>query len=140
MKYTIRKKFKFEAAHQLFAAFSKDCYETIHGHSYVVEVFFSMDVLDTTGMVMDFGQMNVPVKEIINRWDHALIMPIMFPQDYLVALKRFNKKLVVVNWNPTAERMAAHLLHEIRDAFPRCRISVIKVRVHETETGYAEAE
>ena len=47
--YTLRKQFKFESAHQLYDAYSSCCKDCIHGHSYLVEVFFSSDKLDNTG-------------------------------------------------------------------------------------------
>ena len=52
--YTIRKKYRVEYAHQLKNAFTECCFKTIHGHSGVVELFFSSESLDQNNMVVDF--------------------------------------------------------------------------------------
>lgn len=132
---TIRKKYRIEMAHQLVGAFTDECNDTIHGHSYVVEVFIAGEV-DHRGMVIDFGELD-EVKREVMRWDHALLMPNMLPADYLTMLKKHNEKVIVVPWNPTAENLAVQL----HDAISRCLLKFeVKVRVHETETGYAETE
>jgi 6-pyruvoyltetrahydropterin/6-carboxytetrahydropterin synthase len=134
--YTIRKKFRFEFAHQLDAAFSKCCSETIHGHSYVLECFFSSRFLDETGMVIDFGEVKEKMKELLEEYDHALIMPNTFSADYLSCLNNWNSKLKIVSYNPTAEKMAEDLYFKIKKILPLIK----KVRLHETETGFAEFE
>lgn len=133
--YTVRKLFKFEAAHQLASAYSRACSETVHGHSYRVEVFFRSRNLDANGMVIDFGAVTDMIKAIIMHWDHALIVPASFGKNRITALRRTNKKLYVSAENPTAEWMAKHLYDTIRAVYP---VLLYKVRVHETDTGYAE--
>jgi len=138
--YTIRKKFHFEYAHQLYDSFTVDCKNQIHGHSGVVEVFLSSEELDDKGVVVDFTQIKSLIKDYINSWDHALIMSDKFPKEYLKMLKKYNKKLMIVNYNPTAENMAKIMFEDINGIFIRNNIGDIlsKIRVHETETGYAE--
>ena len=134
--YTIRKKFKMELAHQLIGAYTKECCN-LHGHSYICEVYFKSDVLDKTGMVVDFTKVKDTIKAYMDTWDHALIMSKDMPQEYLETLKKFNKNLKIVDYNPTAENMAKDIYNFIRirmSADARCT----KVRLHETDTGYAE--
>jgi 6-pyruvoyltetrahydropterin/6-carboxytetrahydropterin synthase len=45
----IRKQFKFEGAHIVRNCTTRRCKKSIHGHSYVVEVFF------TSNKLYDFG-------------------------------------------------------------------------------------
>lgn len=132
--YTIRKKFKFEMAHQLDKAYSTACSEQIHGHSYICEVFFQSDTLDSTGMVIDFGEVKTIVKNHIQEWDHCLVMPNTMPAEYIACLKKYNKNILIVNYNPTAENMAKDMFEYIHWKIPSC----IKVRLHETDTGWAE--
>lgn len=141
MIYEIRKQFKFEYSHQLFKAYSTACSDCIHGHSAVVEVFFRNHQTDETGMVIDFGEISKLFKEYIDGyWDHALIMPDKFEKEYLDALAKYNKKLRIVDYNPTAEKMAKEMFNK----FYEMLVSVGKqellqgVRVHETATGWAE--
>ena len=139
--YTIRKQFKFEMAHQLKDAYSKSC-TNLHGHSYIVEVFFQSRDLDETGMVIDFGQVSDLIKDYIDTyWDHALVMPNNHDKSYLKVLAKHNKKLRVVNYNPTAENMSRVIYEEVRDILSEGNMNcnlVQKVRVHETATGWAE--
>lgn len=134
MNVTIRKKYRVEMAHQLDAAITKACSETIHGHSYVVEVFLR-GPLDATGMVKDFGDL-AKIKEYVMLYDHALLVPASLGLERLSMLSDHNRKLMVTPLNPTAERMAQDMLATLHNIEPL----VFKVRIHETETGYAEAE
>ena len=143
--YTIRKLFKFEMAHQLSTAYSTACSEQIHGHSYICEVFFKSDELDETGMVIDFGEVKALIGEYMDFWDHSLVMPSDMPKEYLKALTKYNKKLQIVPYNPTAEAMAKDMYYRIKklmrgSANPDIADKVYKVRLHETTTGYAEYE
>lgn len=133
--YMVRKLFKFEAAHQLASAVSVACFETIHGHSYRVELFLASPGLDTNGMVLDFGGMCHFKTWLLDYFDHALFIPAVFPLAYIEALRTYNVKLRVVEANPTAEWMARFIAADAERRFPGM---VTKVRVHETDTGYAE--
>ena len=135
-KYTIRKKFKFEMAHQLFDAYSKACSDQIHGHSYILELFFESQDLDNTGMIIDFTKIKDKIKDYVDSWDHCLVMPDMMATEYLQVLKLFNKNLKIVSYNPTAELMSHDIFNHIKIIIPQ----LCKVRLHETDTGYAEYE
>jgi 6-pyruvoyltetrahydropterin/6-carboxytetrahydropterin synthase len=132
--FTIRKKFKFEMAHQLHKAYTDACASTVHGHSYICEVFFTSEKLDETGMVIDFTQVKDKIKEYINSWDHALVMCADMPFEYINCLLKYNKNLKITTYNPTAENMAKDIFDFIKKIIPTCS----RVRLHETDTGYAE--
>jgi len=138
----IRKKFKFEAAHRLLNSFSKRC-RGIHGHSYIVELVVNGDVNPRNGMIVDFGLLKMTIGKFIDKFDHALILysldPILrapFTRDTITTA--FNPRLIVVPYEPTAEMMAAHF-------YWQCKTksgleSVRAVRIHETDTGWAECD
>lgn len=132
--YTIRKKFKFEMAHQLNDAWSEDCSNSLHGHSYILELFFSSNELDSTGMVEDFGKIKHVLGEYINSWDHCIVIPDTFNKEYIKILKKYNKKIKVVHYNPTAENMCKQIFSYINIIYPQ----LSKVRLHETTTGWSE--
>ena len=134
--FVIRKKFKFEMAHQLHHAYSKACSDQIHGHSYICEVFFKSYDLNKDGMVIDFTKIKDKIGKYINSWDHCLVMSHKMPDKYLKCLAKYNKNFKIVDYNPTAENMAHDMLEYINSEFPIC----FKVRLHETDTGYAECE
>lgn len=143
--YVIRKKYTVEYAHQLQDAFTKCCYETIHGHTGTIELFIESDTLDPNEMVIDFGELAKISKSYFRRTlDHALIIPATFDSEYIECLKKYNKKVVVVNSNPTAEYFAESIYWDIKNLLDPIinkgeRIFRLqKVRFHETQTGYAE--
>ena len=111
--YTIRKQFKFEMAHQLKDSYSAACHENLHGHSYVLELFFTTDDLNGDGMVVDFGEVKDVIGRYVDEWDHSLTMPIYFDEEYLNMLRKYTKKFRVTTYNPTAENMAKNMYQNI---------------------------
>ena len=142
--YRIRKKFKFEYAHQLYSSFSEPCSETIHGHSAILELYFVSEKLDDDGMVVDFGQISSVIKGYVNSWDHALVMHKLADSTYLHELSLNNSKMIILDVNPTAEAMAEIMFNEMDKRFnkelPDRQFALEKVRLHETRSGYAEYE
>ncbi len=127
--FTVRKVFRFEAAHILTTAFSKCC-QRVHGHSYVVEVFLANAILNPDGMVEDFGKVKEVVGPILEAWDHKLIKQ-DDDDDYCGP-----DEVVLVDFNPTAENMARNIYRRAKKSLP----CLFKIRVHETTTGWAEYE
>jgi len=142
--FTIRKTYKVEYAHQLKSAYSAACHETIHGHSGMIELFFISNVLDENKMVVDFGEVSGLVKDyLMKTYDHALIIPSSFDKSYIKCLQKYNKKLMVVDNNPTAESFCETIFWDITTMLtpiinPTRQFFLYKVRFHETDTGYAE--
>lgn len=140
--YRIRKKFKFEGAHILSSAYSEECSRSIHGHSYCVEIFIQSRYLNEDGMVIDFKKLKEIVKPFIEAWDHqCLIFASDLPSldEFKAAKSALGTQIVPTPWNPTAENMAKYLFHAISDHHMN-GTTLQKVRVHETDTGYAEYE
>jgi 6-pyruvoyl-tetrahydropterin synthase len=91
-------------------------------------------------MVIDFTKIKDKIKSYIDSWDHALVMSSEMPSEYLECLKKYNKNLKIVSYNPTAENMAKDIYHVVNHLLQydlnggECS----KVRLHETDTGYAD--
>lgn len=141
----IRKKFRFEAAHIVRNCTSTLCRENIHGHSYIAEVFIKGSQLDNGCMLMDFCKLDV-IKELINSFDHSYCLWNEEEPEFANAMKKYNKRLVNMPISPSAEGfslmffvMIKKLLAEISLENGEGKIQLHSVRVHETETGYAEA-
>ncbi len=143
--HTIRKLLKFESAHQLESAYSKLCSETIHGHSYKLELFLSSEKLNSDGMVMDFGELKSITKELVDGYlDHSIILPESFNEtrpDYVRSMMENNKRLIMFQGNPTAEEMSKWIFETVNQDLVRLKgtsVMCTKVILWETETGYAE--
>ena len=89
----IRKLFKFEGSHIVRNCTSERCSRSIHGHSYLVEVFLEASRLDNAGMVMDFGLMK-PFKEIVDMFDHTHLLWDKDDAEYRDFIKRVNQRWI----------------------------------------------
>lgn len=139
--FTIRKTFKFECAHRLVSSWSKKC-QQIHGHSYKLELFLQSDELNEDGMVIDFGQIKQLFQEELEFFDHQLVLSEEDPMlDFLTSDIEIDG-LVLVPFNPTAENMAKYFFDKLTELFYANEeirhIKIKSVRIHETETGWAE--
>lgn len=138
--YRIRKLFRLEVAHVLDNAFSKPCEQSIHGHSYKIEVFLdSITPLDN-GMVLDFGRL----KGMFDAFDHCLFLP--ESKKNWIDNQHCDgcKGVYVIPGNPTAEWMASFFFGMVDQLLilngwdKSFGVSITGLRVHETETGWAE--
>lgn len=141
----IRKKYRFEAAHIVRNCSSVLCRENIHGHSYIVEVFIKGHHLDQGCMLLDFCKLDV-VKELINSFDHSYCLWAKEDESVKEAMYKINSRVVTMPISPSAEGYALtfytlinHLLNAIELNNGEGPLTLHSVRVHETETGYAEA-
>lgn len=69
MKYTVSKRFAFEAAHSLPHLPEGHKCRNLHGHSYVVEIHCA-GPLDKRGFVIDYADISTAMKPVIERLDH----------------------------------------------------------------------
>jgi len=112
MKYILKLKHHFCAAHQLTHAYSKECNENIHGHNWKVLVKIKSNKLKDE-MIVDFKK----IKELIDVLDH----------------KNLNE---ILAFEPTAENIAA-FLHRAISTEMRTRFSTsekFKVSIELWET------
>ena len=132
--YVIRKEFKFEMAHRLMTSYTEVC-QNIHGHGYILELFFKGSMLNEDGMIVDFKKVKDELKSYIESWDHTLVLHKDDPLNHAIGdIVKESFSLKSVAYNPTAENMSRDMYDYIKEKFP----ILWKVRLHETKTGYAE--
>ena len=141
----IRKKFRFEGAHIVRNCTSQRCRENIHGHSYEVEVFLKSDQLDNGFMVMDFVLLN-NVADFIHSFDHSYTLWDKEIDEVKEAIYRINTRVAEIPVSPSAEGYALlfffvinRIISKIRLVNGEGNVKLLAVRVHETQSGYAEA-
>lgn len=108
MKYTVSKRFTFEAAHSLPHLPEGHKCRNLHGHSYVIEVFCE-GPLDQRGFVIDYADISAAVNPIVAKLDHQNLNEIL-------------------PFATTAENLAAWLWPYIFNVLP----SLVRIDVHET--------
>ncbi len=132
----ITKQFKMEVAHRLTSSYSERC-QSPHGHSYLMEVTLESEHLNEDGMVMDFGEVKAKMNHFFDAFDHSYVisredktLPFFLGIEALI-----HNRIIVVDYNPTAENMAYHAFR----ALVANNLPVSEVRVQETLTGWAIA-
>lgn len=117
--YAIKIKADFSAAHRLQEAGGK-C-EELHGHNFIVEVVVESDVLNDQGMVMDFRDLKMKTRALLEGLDHR----------YLNELPPFQKV------NPSAENLAAYLYAQLSSQIDAPTRWLSEIAVWESETSRA---
>jgi 6-pyruvoyltetrahydropterin/6-carboxytetrahydropterin synthase len=136
---TATRRIQFAAGHRVFGHEGKCRY--LHGHNFVALVTAAADDLDAVGRVIDFGVLKERIGGWIERaWDHGFIVW----QDDAEARRALEvvqgQKTYLLAGNPTAENLADHLLRVVGpDILAGTGVRLVKVTLHETENGIAEA-
>ena len=140
-KIRVTKRFHFEMAHALFQ-YDGLC-RNIHGHSYNLEVTLIGESKKEPGhpkdgMVLDFGDLKKVVKsEIVNRFDHALMVSSLFPEKKIDLFKQTTERIIIVDFQPTSENIVSYIAKILQQNLPS-DVSLFSIRLYETATSYAE--
>jgi 6-pyruvoyltetrahydropterin/6-carboxytetrahydropterin synthase len=131
---TITRRLTFNAAHRVYnpalsdaendALFGKCNNPNWHGHNYVLEVSVEGPVADTTGYVLDLGDLRDVVKrEIVDKVDHRnLNLDVEFLRGVI----------------PTAENIAVRCWRILEPHVAPARLK--RLRLRETENNWVEYE
>lgn len=137
----ISKEFTFDMAHALLG-YDGLC-RNIHGHSYtlVVTVIGTPTQDESSpkvGMLIDFKDLkNIIKKQIIDRFDHALVLNSASPKDLVAILIKNYDKITLLDYQPTTENLIADMAGQIKDLLPE-NLKLFSLRLRETPTSYAE--
>lgn len=146
---SVTKEFTWDMAHML-ANHGGMC-QNLHGHTYKMQVEIvriTGNLIEGTGhsdsMVLDFKDLKDIVNErIVKELDHAFMYWVNSPDktEHEIAriLIQSGKKVVKVEYRPTAEEMALNFLRILRDEFKKFDVDVKSIKVWETPTSYAKA-
>lgn len=142
----IRKLFKFEGAHIVRNCYTSKCKYNLHGHSFKVEVFLEGNALDRAGMLCDFSVLKNEVKDLIESFDHSYFFWNKESEELQSFIKGNFKRWISLPVSPSAENLSiifywfiTKIINNTGFANGEGQIKVKAVRVHETDTGYAEA-
>lgn len=142
----IRKLFKFNNSHIVRNCTSERCKYSIHCHTYTVEVFLEGEKLDNGQMLMDFGIMKGPMKDIFKAFDGSYSLWEKESQEFKDFIYRNFSKVIELPFSPSAEKYAQFFFHVVTKYIQSTefangedpQLTVKSVRVHETKSGYAE--
>jgi 6-pyruvoyltetrahydropterin/6-carboxytetrahydropterin synthase len=137
----VTKEFTFEMAHALLG-YDGSC-RFVHGHSYGLSVTVIGNPIENTGdhklgMVIDFGDLKKIVKEtVVDVFDHALVLNSKTPHEHFNESKDLFDKLILVDYQPTSEKLVADFATRILRRLPE-HIKLFSLKLRETATSYAE--
>ena len=104
----------FDSAHILKLSYKSKCADSIHGHTWKIEIWINTEQLNESDMVLDFQK----IGDIIDELDHK----------YLNDIKGLEQ--------PTAENIVLWFIEKISEHLSK--YDVLRVRVWETGNSYAE--
>ena len=138
----ITKIFSFETGHALYGYDGK-C-RNVHGHSYKLSVTVVGNPIEDSenvkfGMVIDFGDLKIIVKEeIVDVFDHATVFNKNTPHVELAKeLSDRGHSVLLVDYQPTSEMMVIDFSEKIKKRLPK-NITLHSLRLQETDSSYAE--
>jgi len=117
--YELKVVSRFAAAHQLRMVATK-C-ENLHGHNWRVEVYLAGQELNNVGVLMDFGEIKVHLREIIDSLDHK----------FLNELNLFD------DGNPSSENIARYIAEAMKTKITTPGVAVSRVGVWESDDSCA---
>jgi len=136
--YRISKEFTFSMGHRL------SCHEGLcknfHGHNYTVIVALKSEQVNPNGMVMDFGDLKAIATHYFKNLDHAMMIHKSDANKYMKLQTEMPfLKVVVVDYEPTAENMARDMFNYFRGEVSKYagNIEVDFITVYETDTSQA---
>ncbi len=132
----IAKEFRWEMGHRLLCH-AGQC-KNLHGHSYRMQVEVTSDEL-LNGMVMDYYDLKQTVQPFVDELDHCFIINSK-DEKLLEAAKELKTKIVVVDFETTAENLCRYFIDKILEKGLPKKIQKLKVKIFETSTSYAEEE
>ena len=147
---TINKEFKWDMAHML-AAHQGLC-KNIHGHTYKMQVEIAREDNNlisedksSSGMIIDFKDLKHIVKEeLIKPLDHAFMYWAnsndQLEHEIAQLLKDHQRKIIEVDFRPTAENIADYAFNLLAERFAELEIKIVSLKVWETPTSYAVAK
>jgi len=137
----VTKEFSFEMAHALWN-YDGPC-RNVHGHSYRLFVTLSGFPINDpenpkNGMVIDFSELkNIVKKEIVNVFDHAVIVSRKFDKDKTELFSKMFGNTVLVDYQPTCENLVTDFAGRIIRNLPQ-GIKLNNLKLYETATSFAE--
>lgn len=106
MKTRLERDYRFEAAHFLPKVPVGHKCGKLHGHSYLVRVAIEGDIGEETGWLLDFSDLDVFVKPLVERLDHQTL-------NEIPGLT-----------NPTSELLAVWFFDQLRGKVPVADVMV----------------
>ncbi len=130
MSWTAERYHDISVGHRVHGHESKCAH--LHGHNYRIHFVCEAEDLDLVGRVIDFSEIKTRLcMWLEDHWDHRFL--VSWGDPWKTALAAVDPTVVVVQFNPTAENIAEHLVKVVGPEQLRgTGIKLVSVRVEET--------
>ena len=113
-RYSLEKRFSIPVGHRLSK--HKGRCVNWHGHNFDILVCVASNNLNENDMIIDFKDLKIIVNNIIDEWDHSLLLN---KDDPMIDILRISDyRLHIFDFDPTAEKMSEVLYTKINDSLP----------------------
>jgi len=129
---TITTKREVPIGHRLLGHNGRCAY--LHGHNYTFEVSV-IGTPNEIGLVIDFKDVKKVLDDLLDIFDHAMILNKEDPSIEVLRLER----LVVLSVNPSAENLASLVFNHLTEKLNSPSAKIARVLCRETEDGWAAA-
>ncbi|MEM0020813.1 MAG: 6-carboxytetrahydropterin synthase [Fervidicoccaceae archaeon] len=124
----------FDSSHYTLSENGK-C-ESLHGHTFELELEVEGEINAETGMIMDFSTLKKAAREVLSEYDHKLILPAShISKTQLSGLFRTDIKLIDYP-HATTEYIALSILKDLRKKID----GKITVRLYEGKNNFVEVK
>lgn len=134
--FSVTKSFKIPVGHRLSLHKGRCC--NVHGHNIRIELEITRKRLNKNFMVIDFYDLKRIANEIIDEWDHALLLNI----DEYDAASTTQRRFYFTCGDPTSENMCFVLYNMLHQKFVDFdpELSLKSVTVWESDESKAKYE
>ena len=132
--YKIEKKFTLPIGHRLSK--HKGLCSSIHGHNLTILIGVRSETLNENDMIIDFSDLKKTVKEILDVWDHTLLLN-ETDEEFETLAEKCGARVITFNFDPTAEKLAETLFSVLNSRIYVLGISLEYVTIYENENSKA---
>ncbi len=135
--YKVEKKFTLPIGHRL-SKHQGRCF-SLHGHNFTVLVGVKAELLNENDMVIDFSDLKRLTNEFLDMFDHSTVLNRLKDIEIAEKLKDIGTRVILVNCDPTAERLAEMIYKDVQIGLARLHplVKMDYVTVYENENSKA---
>lgn len=132
--YEVERRFELPIGHRLSK--HKGRCKSIHGHNILIYIRLSRLELNENDMVMDFSDLKKMGMNILDNWDHALILN---KEDEKCFNGEVADRLITIETDPTAESLCEILYCGMKLQLEKYdpKLKLVEVRIFENENSQA---
>ena len=139
--FSVTKSFKIPIGHRLTK--HKGRCSSYHGHNIKIDITVQREKLNENDMVIDFYDLKTLVNQILDNWDHAMIINSTDMDQFSIVKNSENQRMVkMFHGDPTSENMCFLLFDSLYFKLLEIdrELTLKSVTIWESDESYAKFE